>query len=488
MFFQRVSAQDITFRHLTPDDGLSHVSVNALYCDERGFIWIGTREGLNCYNSNGIRVFKWHKDDPNSLFYNAVQRITGDGAGNLYLLCSEGIARYDSTREKFGTLLQGNVSAICYEEGLFVARGTGIYRCDTETGELSLLHELPAGKATEITWMLRDSRDTWWIGTNTGLFEYAPDGNFTQPIAGCNITNIYEDSRNRLWMGTWNQGCYFRSAEGRWDNLRASSRGLRSDFVRCFAEDSAGKIWIGTFLGLNRLDPEQGSLKSYVSDGSAGSLSHDSIWAMICDRQGTVWVGTYFGGVNYFNPECEIFTRYGTSDRIGEGLSSPIVGKIVEDGSHDLWICTEGGGLNILDRRTGKFRHYRHSGDPNSLSHDNVKAICNDPERGVVWVGTHLGGLNRFDPKTNRFTHYRSIPGNPRTIPSDIVRDIVLHDQKLIIATQDGVCEFDPDTGESRQLFQDPPGNLIRAVSSLLYVEDDGWNWFDPFPEFGFRV
>lgn len=422
------------------------------------------------------------------MFYNAVQRITGDGAGNLYLLCSEGIARYDSTREKFGTLLQGNVSAICYEEGLFVARGTGIYRCDTETGELSLLHELPAGKATEITWMLRDSRDTWWIGTNTGLFEYAPDGNFTQPIAGCNITNIYEDSRNRLWVGTWNQGCYFRSAEGRWDNLRASSRGLRSDFVRCFAEDSAGKIWIGTFLGLNRLDPEQGSLKSYVSDGSAGSLSHDSIWAMICDRQGTVWVGTYFGGVNYFNPECEIFTRYGTSDRIGEGLSSPIVGKIVEDGSHDLWICTEGGGLNILDRRTGKFRHYRHSGDPNSLSHDNVKAICNDPERGVVWVGTHLGGLNRFDPKTNRFTHYRSIPGNPRTIPSDIVRDIVLHDQKLIIATQDGVCEFDPDTGESRQLFQDPPGNLIRAVSSLLYVEDDGWNWFDPFPEFGFRV
>ena len=97
--------------------------------------------------------------------------------------------------------------------------------------------------------------------------------------------------------------------------------------------------------------------------------------------------------------------------------------------------------------------------------------------RDSVWVGTHLGGLNRFDPKTNRFTHYRSIPGNPRTIPSDIVRDIVLHDQKLIIATQDGVCEFDPDTGESRQLFQDPPGNLIRAVSSLLYVEDDGWNW-----------
>ena len=115
----------------------------------------------------------------------------------------------------------------------------------------------------------------------------------------------------------------------------------------------------------------------------------------------------------------------------------------MEDGSHDLWICTEGGGLNILDRRTGKFRHYRHSGDPNSLSHDNVKAICNDPERGVVWVGTHLGGLNRFDPKTNRFTHYRSIPGNPRTIPSDIVRDIVLHDQKLIFATQDGVCEFE---------------------------------------------
>lgn len=477
MLLQHVSAQDITFRHLTPDDGLSQISVNALYCDEQGFVWIGTREGLNCYNSNGIRVFKWHKDDPNSLFYNAVQRIVGDGAGNLYLLCSEGIARYDSTRDQFSTLLQGNVSAFCYDGGLFVARGTGIYRCDTKTGELSLLCELPASnKITEITWMLRDSGDTWWIGTNAGLFEYTPDDGFICPLADCNVTHIYEDSRQTLWIGTWNQGCYFRTADGRWNNLRASDQGLLSDFVRCFTEDSSGKIWIGTFLGLNRFDPEEGLMKSYTSDGSAGALSHNSIWAMICDRQGTVWVGTYFGGVNYFNPEYEIFTRYGTSDRTSDGLSSTIVGKIVEDESHDLWICTEGGGLNLLDRRTGKFRHYRHSNESNSLSHDNVKAVCIDPERSAVWIGTHLGGLNRLDLKTNRFTHYRFTPGNPRTIPSDIVRDIVLHDQKLIIATQEGVCEFDPDTGEARQLFQDPPGNLIRAVSSLL-VDARGTLW-----------
>ena len=117
----RTQGQNITFSHLTTDDGLSQFSVNSLYIDERGIIWIGTREGLNRYNGNDIKSFKLNKNDPNSLFSNTVLRITGNKNGKVYLLCTDGVAEFDLTTQKFKTLLQGNVDAIYYNERLYIS-------------------------------------------------------------------------------------------------------------------------------------------------------------------------------------------------------------------------------------------------------------------------------------------------------------------------------------------------------------------------------
>lgn len=472
-------AQHISFSHLTTDDGLSQFSVNALYRDEQGFIWIATREGLNRYNSSGIRSFKLRKDDPASLFSNTVLRITGDGNSNLFLLCSEGVARFDIRRDEFRTLVRGDVSAICYDEGLYIARGTEILRCDPDDGTLTPRYRLSTDDAQDaITCLRRDSRGTIWMGTErSGLYGLDPDGTLQHPFSGADVTNLYEDSAGRLWAGTWESGYYLRERDGRWSNRRSTPGGLLSDFVRCFVEDDRGDIWIGTFLGLNRLDSRTGALRGYTADGSPGSLTHSSIWCLEKDPQGTVWAGTYFGGLNYFNPEYEIYTRYRAAERPGEGLSSPVVGKMIEDDEGRLWIGTEGGGVNVLDRRTGRIRWYRHSERGNSLSADNVKAIRYDPSRHAMWIGTHLGGLNRLDLHTGRFTHWGSRPDDPHSLPSDIVRDIVLHGRQLVVATQEGVCLFDPETGRAERLFRDTEeGRRIKAVASLA-LDDRGTLW-----------
>lgn len=474
-------AQHIAFSHLTTDDGLSQFSVNALYLDERGFVWIATREGLNRYNSSGMRSFKLRKDDPKSLFCNTVLRITGDGDGNLFLQCSEGVARFDIRRDEFRTLLYGSASAIYYDDGFYIARGTSIYRCDPDDGMLTPYLMLPAGASGAITCMQRDSDGTLWAGTDrSGLYGFGADGRIFHPFDDANVTSIYEDSTHRLWVGTWEAGLFLRGKSaggGVWENWRSAPGGLASDFVRSFIEDDRGDIWIGTFLGLNRVDPATGRMTVYTADGTPGSLTHSSIWDLIKDHQGTIWAGTYFGGINYFNPEYEIYTRYRESERPGEGLSSPVVGKMIEDDAHNLWICTEGGGVNVLDRQSGRIARYRHTPGRNSLSADNVKAIRYDPERHAMWIGTHLGGLNRLDLRTGRFTHYRSVPGDPTTLSSDIVRDVVIHDRALIVATQQGVCRFDPETGQARRLFLDTEaGRRIRAVASLL-IDDRGTLW-----------
>ena len=93
--FANVYGQNITFNHLTTDDGLSQFSVNSLYVDENGILWIGTREGLNRYNGDDIQTYKLQKNNPNSLFCNTVSRITGNHNGKIYLLCTEGVAEFN---------------------------------------------------------------------------------------------------------------------------------------------------------------------------------------------------------------------------------------------------------------------------------------------------------------------------------------------------------------------------------------------------------
>ena len=103
----RTQGQNITFSHLTTDDGLSQFSVNSMYIDEQGIIWIGTREGLNRYNGNDIKSFKLKKNDPNSLFSNTVLRITGNRNGKVYLLCTDGVAEFDLATQRFKTFCRG---------------------------------------------------------------------------------------------------------------------------------------------------------------------------------------------------------------------------------------------------------------------------------------------------------------------------------------------------------------------------------------------
>ena len=477
----RTLGQNITFSHLTTDDGLSQFSVNSLYIDERGIIWIGTREGLNRYNGNDIKSFKLKKNDPNSLFSNTILRITGNKNGKVYLLCTDGVAEFDMTTQRFKTLLQGNVDAIYYNEKLYIGKREEVFVFNENTNNFDLYYHL-AGKDINLSCLHLDEKKNLWMGTTSnGVYCLSDDKQLSQPITKGNIASIYEDSSKELWIGSWEEGLYRIRTNGTIDNFRHDPKNpnsICSDFVRSCCEDNLGNLWIGTFHGLNRYDKSTGQFQLYTAnDNKPDGLTHSSIWCIVKDEQGTLWLGTYFGGVNYFNPEYEIYTRYKVGDTEKEGLSSPIVGRMTEDKDGNLWICTEGGGVNVYNRKNNTYRWYRHEEGKNSISHNNVKAIYYDRTEEIMWIGTHLGGLNKLDLRTNRFTVYRMKAGDPTTLPSDIVRDIVPYGDKLIIATQNGVCLFNPATGTCEHLFKDTKeGRNIGMVASL-YIDKDRTLW-----------
>lgn len=172
--------------------------------------------------------------------------------------------------------------------------------------------------------------------------------------------------------------------------------------------------------------------------------------------QGNIWVGTYYGGVNVFNPSKTSNHFYYAEPLQEDCLSFPVVGKMAEDSSGRLWICTEGGGLNCYNADTGIFTRYQHrKGDASSVGSNNLKSIFYRKENERLYVGAHLGGIFVLDLKSNKGHTLHNIVGDPTSLPHEIVNDIQEYKDGLALLTQGGVAFMDPVTEKFSPLSND---------------------------------
>lgn len=166
-------------------------------------------------------------------------------------------------------------------------------------------------------------------------------------------------------------------------------------------EDAYGFVWIATTNGLWRYDG--GNFKNYIkNENEATSITDNHISCLYEDTEGTLWVGTYGGGLLKYDREYDRFQRFVHNATDPESLSFNEVRVIFETSGKEFYVGTDGGGLNRMDRRKGTFKNYAHEvSDSLSISHNNVLAIEEGPAE-VLYVGTWIG-LNIFDPKTGKF-------------------------------------------------------------------------------------
>lgn len=472
--------QDINFSHLGTEEGLSHYSASALYIDEYSTLWVGTREGLNRYQGSTVKTFHFEKNNPHGLMCSYVFSITGDRKGKIFLLTNEGVAEYNLRTERFRTLYRGAISGIYFKEKLYISGGDKIYTLNEQSQDFELEYQHP-NSDIDIRSLYLDDNNTLWIGTGDhGVFTLSAKGELSSPINSCRIQSIYGDSNGNIWIGSWEHGLFRVARDGsivQWQNDVNNPKSIASNFVRSCCEDDYGNIWIGTFKGLCRYRPESDSFDLYTADGSNGALSHSSIYSMVKDTQGTLWLGTYYGGVNYFNPEYEIYSHYTAGDSPQRGLSSNIVGRMSLDKCGKLWICTDGGGVNTFDIRDESFEWYVHSKGKNSVSHNNIKSIYCDPKQDVVWIGTYHEGLNKLDQKSGKISQYKLHHNRSVSVLNNIICDIIPHKDQLIIATQDGVFLFDPQTGDHKKMFQDLELGQDITIVTDIHIDGDGKLW-----------
>lgn len=271
-------------------------------------------------------------------------------------------------------------------------------------------------------------------------------------------------------------------------------QGLSQSIIEGILQDRRGFMWFVTEDGLNRYDGYRFTV--YRSEaGNPNSLSHNELKTVFEDRSGMLWIGTFEGGLNSFDPATGVFTRYRHDPGNPGGLAANTVRCIAQDREGMLWLGTQGGGLDRFDPVTGQFVHFRHDpGDSGSLGDDDVRALAVD-RSGVLWVGTAGGGLHRLSQDGATFLHYRHRRGDPRSLPHDSVHAIVEDSRgTLWVGTWGGgLARLDRGSGEFSRVMltagasgpEEKIKGLVEDHEGVLWVATDGHGLASLEPESG---
>jgi signal transduction histidine kinase/ligand-binding sensor domain-containing protein/DNA-binding response OmpR family regulator len=513
--------EGLKLKHIGTDAGLSQTNVTCVLQDKRGFMWFGTRDGLNKYDGYNFTIYKNQDGDKHSISNNFVTTLLEDRNGDIWVgTWGGGVDRYDRKKKTF-TLVdsafansfvnqllqdsQGNIW-VCTD-------GEGLYKVDPVTGKHKCFYATtrnPAGLADiDIYTIYEDSRHEYWVGTaNGGLFHfdgtndrftrYSHNNTDTSSLCSNAVKAIHEDANHRLWIGTLGGGLdLMTDRKGSFKHFFSGKPAgrLKENMIKTLAEDGAGNLWVGTDNGgLVIIGPSGNNYRIYYQDDiDNNSLSNNSIDCIYKDRQGNMWLGTYGNGANLFAKDNDNFMHYRHSTDPGS-LSNNNVLDILEDSRNNLWVGTDGGGLDLLDRRTGKFRHFTNDPTkPGGFSGNYVLTLKED-HKGNLWAGTWGGGITVIDPSISRFTVYKNIPGDPSSLALNNVYDLTCDNAgRIWVGTYgQGLDRFDEahhrfihhrhDPADDNSISSDRVHALLVDRKDVLWVGtyDGGLDRMDP--------
>ena len=464
IFLADLQAQSkAVFRQLEKKDGLSQGSVFAIAQDSDGYIWMGTRDGLNKYDGYQFTVYRNDFEQKGSLIGNDIRVLYFDTLqSELWIGTLDGLSRYDMSADTFRNYtvdegLTSNLIRCIFRDSrnrLWVGSmaGLNLYQPGKDRF-VSIPLEFSEAVPLGVNALVEDANGEILMGMQHGVYrltEKDPNTFSIKPLISRNQDQItlpnYEvqaliiDDEESLWIGT--VGGVVR-VDGRHDNLKLyryesnDPYSLSDNNIRAMAKGPDGNIWIGTWVGLNKYISQNDHFERFLKeDLNPQSLSNSSIRSVFFDRSGGLWIGTYHGGVNYRNPALSQFRHY--EHLPGQNsLSSNVVSSFVEDEIGNFWIGTEGGGLNYFERESGIFTSFLSVPDKvNVISGNNVKTLLKDQKK--LWIGTFRHGISCLDLTDMTFQHYHNESGTSNTLSNNNVYSFLKENDRLWVVTYGG--------------------------------------------------
>ncbi len=405
--FGNAFAQGYYFRHYQVEDGLSHNTVFSSLQDSMGFMWFGTKDGLNRFDGRHFKSFHKVASDSSSLGNNNIYALFEDRKKHLWVGTAAGLYLYNPKFENFKKISKGqgivnNIRDDSVGNIWYLMSGT-LYRYDTETGNDTPMLQ------NAISYFTIAADDKVWYGTQSTLRCFDPSFGFetqyTVPSESRRnaviVQAISEANDVELLIGTNNYGLLvFNRLSGEFTPVITKTENNIQLFVRCIIQPDEDEYWLGTEAGIYIYNHVTKAIihlnKSFTNPYS---LSDNAVYTLIKDKEGGIWAGTYFGGVNYFAPQYTAFEKY-MSENTPSTISGNAVREICEDDDGNLWIGTEDNGLNKLNKQTNTFTHFLPQKKQKGITHYNIHGLLytdND-----LWIGLFEHGIDILDTKSGK--------------------------------------------------------------------------------------
>ena len=258
----------------------------------------------------------------------------------------------------------------------------------------------------------------------------------------------------------------------RFEHITRAS-GLSHSTVYAVVQDNYGFIWVGTADGLNRYDGY--NLKKYFHDpANPNSLTNSRIYNLMIDRKGNLWIATLGGGLNRYRYTTDDFISFRHNPHNPNSLSNDVVMSLYEDREGFIWVGTAEKGLNRFDPNKNAFKRYVNIPENlNSLAYKTVISIAPD-QKGNLWLALNEAGLDLFDPINEKFDHYRHDPMNPNSLSSDRVNHVLVDSEGLVWASTDfGLNVLNPQSNEMKRFFSTVSTTNSLRSNEIYYTFED---------------
>lgn len=418
-YFLQAAEEHYYFRSLNIQNGLSQNSVTSILQDRKGFMWFGTKDGLNRYDGFSFRKFKYDELNNKSIGNNFVTALYEDKKGNIWVGTDVGLYIYYPDRDVFEHFVEQTSTNIGIDRAISMissdadgqiwiaveAQGMFCYNLDTHS-----LSNFPLSDYPHITTNIKsftfDNSGVLWIGFyGDGLFYSKDDLKTLLPYCGQEdgseyvndvVSDIVSGPYNCLYIGSAKEGLKeLNLTSGKMRNLLSEDENGEAIYCRNLMLMSDNELWLGTESGIYIYNLRTDKYTHLCSSSyDPYSLSDNAIYSLCKDKEGGVWIGSYFGGINYYPRSYTYFEKYyPVNDK--NGMHGKRVREFCMDTKGILWIGTEDGGLNRFDPSTKEFHFFAPS-----TEFTNIHGLCLVDDK--LWVGTFSKGLHIVDTHTGR--------------------------------------------------------------------------------------
>lgn len=405
------ASNPLFFYHIGLAEGLSQSTVFDIVQDKRGFLWVATGAGLNRYDGYEFKVFRHSNTNRQSIGNDAIKDLFIDNTDHLWIGTGTGLSHYNKelgSFENYKSPKSGSINGICqYAPTKLIVNNNGsTYLFDIQSRKFTQRLHIPS------TSCIYQCGQTVYIATTDGLYTLNTQTRKLQKtlhakLQGQHIQDMFL-RKNRLWIGTEGGGLFCINLQNKQEtHFTTSNSPLCSNYVRSLSIDGKGQLWVGTVNGLNIIDA-QGKWQ-YIGSNSLdeGSLSQNSVRCILRDNLKGMWVGTYFGGLNYYHPQKNRFTKI-RHNRSIDANNHNITSFITQDSRQRLWLGTNGG-IAIYDHQQHAFNYIT---TKDGLRSNDIKSIYIHPTDRNIYVGAQLGGLCIVNPHTHQVKVYTTQTGN----------------------------------------------------------------------------